>query len=210
MLEQPTKRKRRHRVRFAEDLDADYHLLPELNHDQIGEMWYTKGDFTRLKETAKLICKESRSSTFVSLLRDSYGSSQRSLDLWAVHGRSLRGLEPAVAGKHGHQRRRCRDIMYTAVIEAQRQMTVSGVEGLDAALCLAKIASTCSKPAREFAIRMGRSDQRAVLDVYNPDGPNSRRLSHYIPRERAVDMKDWARRPSQLVPASTGAHSISL
>lgn len=212
VLEQSAKRKRRYRVRFEEDDRGDSYsncILPEIAHDQVEDTWYTNGDFARLKETAKLICKESQSSSFVALLRESYGTSQRSLDLWAIHGRSLRGLEHAVARKHGYQRKRCRNIMYQAVLEGQRHMKVSGVDHHDASHCLAKIASTCSKPARDFATRMGLADQRALVDVQNPVEFN-RRKSSYIPRVRAAGMKDWERRPSQLIPASTGTDEDEL
>ena len=196
----------RTRVRFADCVvdHSGHSRAPgrsEPSIDEIRSRWYSHADFQRFKQTAQLISRESQASPLVSLMRESYCATQHQLDLWSVHGRSLRGLEHMVNQAHGDRRKMNLRSNHDAVFDAQERFRKSG---LDNASMIAEAASEVSKPAREFATRMGLADFRALLqDCHSPLALPARRQSSYIPRpERPPCLTEWSRRPSQITLTS--------
>lgn len=198
IVEHPMKRKRKS-VRFDSRVTGwSIPLLSELAQEEIDLLWYNHFDFRNFKQIARLICRESKGSTFAVLLSDGYSCSQQLLDLWAVHGRSQRGLEHALVPSHGNQRRINRRINCNAVIDAQDRLQSAGANFEDSAEIISKIASKLSSPARDFATRMGLADQRAIYD--RQIAPPRRRQSNYTPRQDQTDcLAELRRRPSQLL-----------
>ena len=134
----------------------------------------------------------------VGLLRDRYCTAQHQLDLWVVHGRSLRGLEYMITRERCDEHRMSRRNHRLAVLDAQDVLRRTGV---DNAAMIAKIASATSKQAREFATRMGLADYRALQqECQSPTVPPARRQSSYLPRPgRPPCLTEWSRRPSQIM-----------
>ena len=195
------KHKRQRRlVRFVDSPLETFSQAPvqsELSIDEIRNRWYCQSDFQRFKQTAHLICRESQASPLVGLLRDSYSSAQHQLDLWAVHGRSLRGLERSINRAHVDWHKTNRRKNCDAVLDAQDKLRKVGV---DNAAAIAEVASATSMQAREFAIRMGLADYRACLqDSLLLPSVNARRQSSYLRRpDRPPCLTEWSRRPSQI------------
>lgn len=197
-------KRQRSRVRFqdcAVEIWSQSSVRSELSIDEIRSRWYSRSDFQRFKQTAQLICKESQASPLVGLLRDRYCSAQHRLDLWVIHGRSLRGLEYMITREHCDQHRMSRRNHHLAVLDAQ---DVSRRTGVGSAAMLAKIAIASSNQAREFATRMGIADSRALLqDLQSPTVLPARRQSSYLPRPgRSTCFSEWSRRPSQIIHTS--------
>lgn len=198
VVDLPMKRKRKS-VRFDPRVTGVcIPLLSELSQEEIDHLWYNKFDFRNFKQIARLICRESKGSTFAVLLGDSYQCSQELLDLWAVHGRSQRGLEHGLVTAHGNQRKANRLRNRDAVIDTQHRLQNNGVDIEAAAELISEVACKISEPATEFAARMGLADQRAI---YNRQvAPSRRRQSSYIPRKQQIDcLTALRRRPSQLI-----------
>eukprot|EP00545_Synedropsis_sp_CCMP1620_P007963 CAMPEP_0119024548 /NCGR_PEP_ID=MMETSP1176-20130426/32088_1 /TAXON_ID=265551 /ORGANISM="Synedropsis recta cf, Strain CCMP1620" /LENGTH=213 /DNA_ID=CAMNT_0006979875 /DNA_START=23 /DNA_END=664 /DNA_ORIENTATION=+ len=196
IVDHPMKRKRKS-VRFDQRvIGYCIPLLSEISQEEINQLWYNKFDFRNFKQIARLICRESRGSTFAVLLSDSYACSQELLDLWAVHGRSQRGLEHALVSAHGNQRKANRRRSCEAVIDTQDRLQHAGVDDEQVAELISQIASKISEPAREFASRMGLADQRSIYNCQV--APLGRRQSSYILREEQTDcLTTLRRRPSQ-------------
>ena len=193
-----TKRQRR-RVRFVDCVAETSSHTPaqsELSIDEIRNRWYCNADFQRFKQTARLISRESQASPLVGLLRDRYSSPQHQLDLWAVHGWALRGLEHSITRAHSDGRKIERRKNCDAVLDAQDRLRTNGE---DNASMIAEVASATSMPAREFATRMGLADHRALQqDILSSPTSRARRQSSYIPRPmRPSCLTEWSRRPSQ-------------
>ena len=189
------------RVRFedcAVDTSGRVPVQSELSIDKIRSRWYSHSDFQRFKHTAQLICMESQASPLVGLLRDRYCTAQHQLDLWVVHGRSLRGLEYMITRERCDEHRMSRRNHRLAVLDAQDVLRRTGV---DNAAMIAKIASATSKQAREFATRMGLADYRALQqECQSPTVPPARRQSSFLPRPgRPPCLTEWSRRPSQIM-----------
>jgi hypothetical protein len=179
IVEHPMKRRRKS-VRFDSRVTGwSIPLLSDLAQEEIDLLWYNHFDFGNFKQIARLICRESKGSTSAVLLGDGYACSQQLLDLWALRGRSQRGLEHALVPSHGNQRKINRRMNCDAVIDAQDRLLGAGVNDEDAAEVISKIACKLSTPAREFATRMGLADQRAIYD--SRIAPPRQRQSSYTP-----------------------------
>lgn len=189
-------------VRFDERLEViACYVSPrsELSVDEIEECWYSASDFDSFKETSRYISRETRASPFAHLLRDSYATSQHLLDLWAMYGKSLRGLEHAVVQTHGIQRTMIRQINREAVIGAQDRLSHSGA---DVSLILARVSRGISRPAGDFAAGMALADLQAVIsDHQSASLPHRRHLNYMSHPEETAYLIDLRRsRLGQLIP----------
>ena len=92
----------------------------------------------------------------VGLLRDRCSSPQHQLDLWAVHGWTLRGLEHSITRAQSDGRKiECRNNC-----DSQDRLRKCGK---DNASTIAEVASATSMPATVFATRMGLAAYQALL-----------------------------------------------
>jgi hypothetical protein len=204
--------KKRTGLRFDERLEVIVCYVPprsELSMDEIDKCWYSTSDFHRFKQTSRFISRETRASPFAHLLRDSYATSQHLLDLWAVYGKSRRGLEHAAARAHGIQRTIIRQSNREAVISTQDRLRHSGA---DISIILARVSRAISRPASDFAARMGFADFLAVIWDSQSSILPDRQQSNYMsrPEETSHMLSDLRRRPSQLIPRTPGSRTTNI
>mmetsp|Transcript_18536 Transcript_18536/g.25698 ORF Transcript_18536/g.25698 Transcript_18536/m.25698 type:complete len:252 (+) Transcript_18536:155-910(+) len=176
-------KKRRKTVRFPpRDHEIVYYFEPDFSPEGLESKWFARNEIDNMKLAARAISKESQAyrggalldrvlSTASSISASMVtANSQLSLNLWSKHCHSRRGLECGVNHKHKMERRRQRSIVVGGVLRAQEDLSQRG-GGFDSTKALSKVSSVLTKPARQYALLVGRADEYAVTTTFDSLSP---------------------------------------
>lgn len=179
----PTFRKRKGlSIRFPEAYEEMALVVCEidswmnLTDDDRKCLWYTRSDYHFSRSTARVIAKESERYGHSKQLDGVYVATyadqvQDSLNLWARHGHSRRGLERWANSHHGNVRKDDQYMHLQGVLRAQQELKLK--EGMVAYASstppeerLREVGHTLSRKARLFAQMMGEADAQAAQWEY--------------------------------------------
>lgn len=157
-------------VRFrADDELCEVFRIPPTGPIKKEELWYGSSDFEMFKQTAQVICSESKRYGFGLLLNNTFQIESReqedrirnALVTW-TRGHSRRGLEVWINPDHGKERIKKRVRFIRTLLKAQEIMRREGHEQERITEDLARLSKKGTFHATRFAMLMGYADGKAV------------------------------------------------
>ena len=159
-------------VKFAlNDQLCDYREgLSELDDELAMNIWYQPEEFTQFRKEARLSCEEAIRKGLEPLIDTTYGHfndrSQAALTLWSRCKDTRRGLERFVSQEYNRLRLTNRNKLIQAVLYTQQKLHVQGEKDPERVSSIIRnVSSLVSKESVQFALMLGRADERAVTIV---------------------------------------------
>jgi hypothetical protein len=179
----PTIRKRKGlSIRFPDAYEEMVQIVCEidscmnLTDDDRKCLWHTRSDYHFSRSTARVIAKESERYGHSKQLDGVYIATytdqvQETLNLWARHGHSRRGLERWANSHHGNVRKEDQYMHQQGVLRAQHELKLKEGMVAYASSCpseerLREVGHVLSRKARLFAQMIGEADAEAAQWEY--------------------------------------------
>jgi hypothetical protein len=157
-------------VRFRAEAElCEVFRIPPTGPIKKEELWYGSSDFELFKQTAQVICSESKRYGFGLLLNNTFQIESKeqeerirnSLVTW-TRGHSRRGLEVWINPDHGKERIKKRVRFIRTLLKAQEIMKREGHDQERMSEDLARVSKKGTFHATRFATLMGFADGKAV------------------------------------------------
>ena len=154
-------------------------------------LWYARSDYHFSKQSARVVAKESERYGHSKHLEGVYISAysqqvQDTLNLWALHGHTRRGLERWANSRHGLIRKNDHEMYEQGILRAQQEMKFKNACEGDKdqqAERLREVSLVLSRKSRLFAQMMGEADAKAVASdqsATRDSSKNEATLQHQI------------------------------
>ncbi|KAL3911859.1 MAG: hypothetical protein SGILL_007120 [Bacillariaceae sp.] len=165
--------KRSLNVKFPEQIAqvvAEIEPCFSYTDEQRKDLWFARSDYHFSRQSARVIAKESERYGHSKHLEGVYISAfsqqvQDTLNLWALHGHTRRGLERWANSRHGLIRKNDHEMYEQGILRTQQEMKLKNAcEGdkVKQAERLREVSLVLSRKSRLFAQMMGEADAKAV------------------------------------------------
>lgn len=163
-------------LRFSE-ANPSILLIETIDELPVRDIWFAPDDYFDMKAKTRYDAKEWRKKGFGLLLKETFENpadgTQEFLNAFCLLDETMsrRGMERHLSRKHGEERSDLKDRARYCVLSNQRRMKRQGMKFSELSDHLALIYHDATRPAKIFARRMAKADERAAKAEVSDNTP---------------------------------------